>query len=334
VELVFALKNIIMQLSLLDVLDDTWKYQDKTVMIGLSGGINSAAVLVYLALFVEEKPDVLHLFYAHFDEHSPDTKRFVKELVKFAKKHFKKVVFVQENHSVNKFFEKSNMIPHPTNSACTGWLKIFPMRTYMAENGIDVDLVGYVRSEQATRIKRQKLKLEAEKKKKNPRFGKPVDKNYLIAHMSNADCFSLLEKNIKWKNKAGKWQHYPAIYDLKWTDKRIVPFLEEHKHLIPKKQYDTVLKYAVKGYNTKKHSYNVFDHNNCLPCKNMQSWQFYMVKLFYPLYFAKAMATAGIIEKNIEMDEDKENKTIHWGRDADELHEAGSEANCTFCAFD
>jgi tRNA(Ile)-lysidine synthase TilS/MesJ len=45
-------------------------YSNQKVLIGLSGGINSMAVLCCLALYPDElKPKELHLFYAHFDEH-------------------------------------------------------------------------------------------------------------------------------------------------------------------------------------------------------------------------------------------------------------------------
>ena len=51
-------------------------YRSVKVMIGLSGGINSMAVLVWLAQY-ELRPKELHLFYAHFEEHSPGTLEFV-----------------------------------------------------------------------------------------------------------------------------------------------------------------------------------------------------------------------------------------------------------------
>lgn len=66
--------------------------QNKKVLIGISAGINSAAILCHL----KESgiiPSELHLFYAHFIEHSPDSFQFVADLVRFARKHFPNVFF-------------------------------------------------------------------------------------------------------------------------------------------------------------------------------------------------------------------------------------------------
>jgi len=304
-----------MQLSILECLEDSWRYQDKNVMIGLSGGINSAAVLVYLVNYVpkDEWPDVLHLYYAHFEEHSPDTMDFVLALVKYAKDHFKKVVFEMTENSVNRYFIDAGMIPHPTRSTCTGILKIFPMAEYMHDNKIDVDLVGYVR-EDKSRIKRQKKYIESKKKNRTGKGKAMKKKEHPIAHLSDEDCFSLVEKHL------GPGV-VPDIYKIKWNDKRIIPFLKCHKEFIPQDQYKVVMAYARAGYNIKKHSYRVFDHNNCLPCKNMQSWQLYMVKLFYPKKFERAIETA-------------EQLGQFWGRNADEMSRAGQDASCSFCQMD
>lgn len=49
-------------------------FKGEKIMIGLSGGINSMAVLCWLGELPEaNRPDELHLFYADFKEHSPDT---------------------------------------------------------------------------------------------------------------------------------------------------------------------------------------------------------------------------------------------------------------------
>jgi len=294
-----------MQLSMLECLEDTWKYADKKVMIGLSGGINSAAVLLYLIHHVpkDEWPKVLHLYYAHFDEHSDDTMDFVMALVQYAEKYMN-VDFTVTYNSVNKHFVEQGMIPHPTLATCTGMLKIFPMAEYMAENEIEVDLVGYVR-EDKSRIKRQNKYMKSKGK---------VNKQHPIKHLSDEDCFSLVERHMGSKI-------IPDIYKIKWTDSRIIPFLKCHRQFIPDDQFKVVMNYAVKGYNIMKHSYRVFDHNNCLPCKNMQSWQLYMVKLFFPDKFDIAMQTAQQLGQ-------------YWGRSADEMSKAGQVAACSFCTFD
>ena len=134
-----------MQLSTFETLHD-WNFTDKNVMIGLSGGINSAAVLCYLVKHIQNKPKKLFLFHADFAEHSPDTLTFVMACIEYAKKHFDVEYEIQSNSALD-FFEQSKMIPAPTLSPCTRILKIEPMVKYMRDNNIDVDLVGYVRTE-------------------------------------------------------------------------------------------------------------------------------------------------------------------------------------------
>lgn len=114
------------------------------VLLGLSAGINSAALLCYLK---EQKiqPSELHLFYGHFKEHSPDSYRFVADCVRLAKNHFDKVIFKIERHSVIEFFEKQNLIPHPANSPCSLRLKIDRMNSYAFENGIMI-LAGWTKN--------------------------------------------------------------------------------------------------------------------------------------------------------------------------------------------
>ena len=95
-------------------------YSNMNVLIGLSGGINSMALLCWLANYPNElKPKELHLFYAHFKEHSPDTLKFVLDGYQYAKSHFKKVHYTQTDNSVIDFFRQQNFIPHPMISSCT-----------------------------------------------------------------------------------------------------------------------------------------------------------------------------------------------------------------------
>lgn len=298
-----------MNIESLEILDESQNlYENKRVMIGLSGGINSAAVLVYLAEKVEYKPKDIYLFYAHFDEHSSDTEKFVHDLVAYARTKFENVHFTQTQNSINEFFTIQKMIPHPMAAPCTRMLKIEPAAVFMETNKIDIDLVGYVRNEQR-RIDNQQKRLLDELKD---------TKQYPIKHMTNENCFDLVKEHLGW---------YPAIYDLMWTDSRIVEFVEQHKCDIPEKHYKILMKYAKRGYGYKKENLRVFQHNNCLPCKNMQTWEFYIVKCFFPDYFEKAMQTAADISKIT-------GKETYWGRNADELNSNGKSAACTFCAFD
>lgn len=81
-------------------------YSDKRVMIPISGGINSAAALIFYAEFFpdEYKSDTLYLFYSHLIEHSPFTLRFVRDLIAYARKKFKKVICGFSRASVNEYF--------------------------------------------------------------------------------------------------------------------------------------------------------------------------------------------------------------------------------------
>jgi len=282
-----------MQLSLLEILDDV-DYRNQRVVIGLSGGINSAAVLAYVASQIENKPKDLHLFYAHFSEHSTGTLDFVFDCVNYAKKHFENVTFKMTENSINEFFVEKKMIPHPMVAPCTKILKVLPIREYMIDNKIDVDLVGYVREEKR-RVKNQQKFAQQRKE-------------YPILHLSNEDCFVLVKKEIG---------YYPDIYDIFWSDKRILPFLNFRKESMPKQQFDVVMKYAMRGYGHRK-TKRVFSHNNCLPCKNMQTWEYYMTMLFFPDAIEKANETADVIGS-------------YWGRDADAFYEMGKSTSCTYC---
>ncbi len=170
-------------------------YTNTKVMIGLSGGINSMAVLVWLANY-EFKPKELHLFYAHFEEHSPGTLNFVLAGVEYAKQNFETVIYKQINNSVLDYFREQKMIPHPTAAPCTRFLKIEPMVTYAFENGITVDLVGYVRSEKR-RVKNM------QSKGADNLF---MSKQFPILQQDNEWCFDVVKKEIGF---------YPVIYDIR-----------------------------------------------------------------------------------------------------------------------
>jgi 3'-phosphoadenosine 5'-phosphosulfate sulfotransferase (PAPS reductase)/FAD synthetase len=253
---------------------DYQDYSGMKVLIGLSGGINSMAVLCWLAKYPEEfKPKELHLFYAHFSEHSPDTLPFTISGVDYARKRFEKVVYAQTDNSVLDFFREQKMIPHPIIAPCTRVLKIEPMAKYAKENDIDIDLVGYVK-EESRRVRNMHAKSPATK----------TTKGFPIAHQFNEWCFQIVLREIGW---------YPKIYDIK----------------------------DEKGN-------RVFPHNNCLPCKNMQTSDFENVMIHFPEYGERALQLSDELQK-------------HWGRDKGEFYTkfgreqlSTEKQPCEVCAFD
>lgn len=283
-----------MQYSLLDTIDDHQQhYEGKRVMIGLSGGINSAAVLTHLATRTDYKPETLYCFHANFVEHSPDTLKFVQANVEYAKTHFDNVVYEQDDISLIQFFREQKTIFNPKLSGCTRMLKIEPMVRFMAKHEILIDLVGYVRSEMR-RIKRQQAR-------------EVTGKEYPIAHLTNEDCFSLVKSEIGW---------YPVIYDLKWNDVRIIEALDSYGNDLHPQQRNIIRKYAFRGYGyggTRR----VFKHNNCLPCKNMHQWEIFLIRVFYPSYYEAAMKLA-------------EETGSYWGRKSEDNVE--SDTTCSICA--
>jgi len=94
--------------------EDIEDFSDKKALIGLSGGINSAAVLVWVCNLPDDcKPKELHLFYSHFREHSPDTLQFCLDLWSYAKERCPNVIYKQIDNSILSFFRDQKMIPHP-----------------------------------------------------------------------------------------------------------------------------------------------------------------------------------------------------------------------------
>lgn len=168
---------------------------DKIVLLPQSAGINSAAVYCWL-LESGMKPKELHIYYAHFAEHSPDSFQFVADIIRHARKNFDNVRVRITSNSVLRFFREQKMIPHPMSSPCSRLLKIVPMIEYSALNSIQIDLVGYVKSEQ----KRIKKMREAHG---NDMF---LTKGTPIADQDDEWCFEIVKKHIGW---------YPAIYDIR-----------------------------------------------------------------------------------------------------------------------
>lgn len=227
------------------------------VMIGLSGGINSMAVLCWLKES-EIKVSELHLFYAHFKEHSPDTFSFVADGIRYARKHFENVFVKITRNSIIEYFREQNIIPHPTNSPCSKNLKIIPMANYCIENGIKFDLIGYVKREMKTRAERQQKNLY--------RGLFDAQKIYSISEFDDEWCFEIVDRNIGW---------HPAIYDIRWTE-------EDYEN----------------GLCSKRDiGQRVFKHNNCLPCKNMQIKDMKAVKKHYPTNHNDAMSLSFELKK-------------------------------------
>lgn len=141
------------------------------------------------------QPSELHLFYAHFSEHSPDTFQFVADGIRWARKHFPKVVVKITSNNVLRFFEEQKIIPHPTVSPCSKMLKIIPMANYALENGVQMDLIGYVKTE-AKRIKRMY------DNNANTLF---TTKEFPIGLFTDEWCFEIVLRNIGW---------YPFIYTI------------------------------------------------------------------------------------------------------------------------
>lgn len=169
----------------------------KRIFIGLSGGINSMAVLCWL-VECGIKPAEVHLFYAHFKQHSPDTFRFVADGIRYARKHFENVRVKITRNDIIKYFETENIIPHPANSPCSKKLKIEPINAYAFENGLTIDLVGYVRHEFKRRTGRQQKTME------KTLFS--LEKYYPIGGFTDEWCFEIVDRHIGW---------HPAIYDIK-----------------------------------------------------------------------------------------------------------------------
>ncbi|MDF2449421.1 MAG: hypothetical protein K0R26_1925 [Bacteroidota bacterium] len=197
------------------------------VLIGLSGGINSMAVLCWLS---EQpvKPKEVHLFYAHFKEHSPDTFQFVADGIRFARKHFEVVKVRITKNSILDFFRKEKIIPHPANSPCTKRLKIDEINAYAFENDIKIDLVGYVRHELKRRSERQKKNISVDL------FS--LQKLYPIGEFNDEWCFQIVERLIGW---------FPEIYKiLDENGNRVF----KHNNCLPCKNMDPEDILAVKKY--------------------------------------------------------------------------------------
>jgi 3'-phosphoadenosine 5'-phosphosulfate sulfotransferase (PAPS reductase)/FAD synthetase len=274
--------------------------EGQDILIGLSGGINSMAVLCRLKES-GVKPKSIHLFYAHFSEHSPDTARFVIAGVRFARQHFENVFVRIERNSILSWFEKNKMIPHPAISPCSRILKIERINKYAFDHDLKIDLVGYVKHE---------LKRRAAGQAKNKEVGLfSLDKQYPIGDFTDEWCFEIVDRNIGW---------HPAIYDLMWDNPDFVSWIGLNFRFWPPAIAMDVKRRAG------RHE-RVFKHNNCLPCKNMYPHEMIAIEFFFVFYYKNAMLLSDKLKK-------------HWGRDKDQFYstfgrELGQESTCGSCVW-
>lgn len=305
--------------------------KDKNILIGTSAGINSAAVLIDTIQKIKSGvlPRSLHLVYIHINQHSPDSEPFVNALVAYAKHHFPETVYFKYHYDILDFFEEQKMIPHPKANVCSRIIKTENIEKYKEQHEIDIDLIGYVKQEKQ-RIKGLVSKITGEDKNK-------IDADYYIEHgvkrgnetiifpiakWTDEECFDIVEKAIGW---------YPSIYNIFWNDERVIPFLESVRGIMPEDARKIALKYAERGHGFSG-SKRIFNHNNCLPCKNMQVWQFWLIKLFFPKYFDEAVEASkriGAFYGRSEMDYEAVKIYTSFGR---EDYEVGfEEQSCGIC---
>jgi len=217
--------------------EDYIDFSNQTVAIGISQGINSAALVCYLAKYLEaKKPKQLLLYMAHFVDHSPKSLEFGTAVICYAIKHFQNVKIKATWNDVLEFFRKSKMIPHPSSSPCSRLLKFEPMQQWaFEEHDADVDLVGYVREE---------LKRRTAKQKKHTTLAKL----YPIGHLSNEECFQIVDQEIGW---------HPPIYDYICG---VHGFCKKCKKWMKRDKPHRIGKPGCRA--------RIFNHNNCRPCKN------------------------------------------------------------------
>lgn len=247
------------------------------------------------------QPAEVHLFYAHFSEHSPDTFPFVKAGIRYARKHLDNVHVKITRNSIIDYFGVENIIPHPANSPCSKKLKIEPANNYAFEHGLMIDLVGYVKHEFKRRTGRQQKKME--------RTLFSLEKQYPIGGFTDEWCFGVVDRHIGW---------HPAIYDLKWNDEGFVNWINANLHRWSTDIQEDLLSRIGKDE-------RVFKHNNCLPCKNMYTHEIIAVEYFYPEYYTEAIDLSSRLKK-------------YWGRNANEFYttfgrDLGQESTCEACKW-
>lgn len=208
----------------LDMFPEFRDYSKDEVLLGLSGGINSMAVLCWLSLAPKSfAPKVLHLYYSHLVEHSPDTFQFVASGVRFARLAFPSVKFRMHRASALRYFDQQKIIPLPMISPCTKALKLNQMFKYMAENNITENVVGYVKGEAVRRAGRM---AERTGSKLTDVIVNGVNVKFPISSQLNEWCFEIVKQHIGW---------YPAIYEIRDAHgKRLF----KHNNCLPCKNMD------------------------------------------------------------------------------------------------
>lgn len=131
-----------------------------------------------------------------------------------------------------EYFEEEGIIPHPTVSPCSRVLKIEPMLRYCYQNGIHMDLIGYV-SHESRRYKRMLAKGAGDM------FFK---KSFPIIGFSDDWCFDMVDKYIGW---------HPKIYDIR-DDKGRRVF--KHNNCLPCKNMTPKQLLAVKEHYPEKYA--------------------------------------------------------------------------------
>lgn len=192
-----------MKIKLLNLDEEPIDYSHSRILIPLSGGVTSAALLSFLGEFhpLARKPRELHLYHTQFQEHSPDTLHFVADCVRYAERVFHSVKVKIIKQSVNAFFIAQRLIPDPTTSPCTVQLRTLPQEQYCRDEAIDWVIEGFVRSSQQP----------------HPQYisygGRQIP--YPLLGLTDDESFNLVEQVIGW---------YPAIYDIFEGGRRVFKF--------------------------------------------------------------------------------------------------------------
>jgi hypothetical protein len=127
-------------------------------------------------------------------------------------------------------------------SPCSEHLKAIPAAAFVERHSIDVDLVGFIKTERRRIVRQQSRGI--------------VGKDYPIAHLTDADCMALVDREIGW---------HPAIYDIEENGQRVF----RHNNCLPCKNMSGAMG------------------------PNDTSGDYAAVKKYFPEYASRAQALAG-----------------------------------------